>query len=76
MARKKTEIATEALQLSASERAALASELLASLDNISEEENEQLWLEEAERRYSEYKAGRIKAVPAEEVFERVRSRKK
>ena len=54
----------------------MASELLASLDNISEEENEQLWLEEAERRYSEYKAGRIKAVPAEEVFERVRSRKK
>ena len=46
------------------------------LNDISEEENDQLWAQEAERRYAEYKAGNIEAVPAEEVFARLRSRRK
>jgi putative addiction module component (TIGR02574 family) len=41
---------------------------------LSEEENDRLWAEEAERRYAAYKAGPIEAVPAEEVFARLRSR--
>ena len=76
MARKIKEIASEVLRLSITERAELAKQLLESLDNISETENEQLWAQEAERRYSEFKAGRSMAIPAEEVFARVRSRKK
>lgn len=75
MARNIKDIASEALQLPIADRAELANQLLASLDTVSEEENEQLWLEEAERRYSDYKAATIKAVRAEEVFERVRLRK-
>lgn len=70
------DIAAEALELPLTARAELASQLLDSLDDLSEEENEQLWAKEAERRYAEYKAGKIEAVPAEEVFARLRARKK
>ena len=42
----------EALTLPASERALLAQHLLASLDETDEQENEQLWLDEAQRRYN------------------------
>ena len=70
------DIAAEALDLPITARAELATRLLDSLDDLSEEENDQLWAREAERRYSEYKAGNIKSVPADEVFARLRSRKK
>jgi hypothetical protein len=45
-------------------------------DEISEEEWDQLWAEEAARRYAEFKAGRMEAIPAEEVFARLKARKK
>ena len=76
MAKDLKEIAAQALELPLTARAELASQLLDSLDDLSEEENDQLWTREAERRYAEYKAGNIEAVPAHEVFERLRSRKK
>lgn len=49
----------EALALPVSERALLAQHLLASLDDNNEQENEQLWLDEAQRRYNAYKNGTI-----------------
>ena len=70
------EIAAEALGLPLTARAELASQLLDSLEDISEEESDMLWAEEAERRYAEYEAGHIQAVPAAEVFARLRSRNK
>ncbi|HEX8255707.1 MAG TPA: addiction module protein [Thermoanaerobaculia bacterium] len=70
------DIAAKALDLPPAARAELASQLLDSLDHLSEEENDQLWAQEAERRYAEYKAGNIEAVPADEVFARLRARKK
>ncbi len=70
------DIAAAALDLPLTARAELASQLLDSLDELSEEENDQLWAIEAERRYADYKAGNIEAVPADEVFARVRSRNK
>jgi putative addiction module component (TIGR02574 family) len=76
MSRNLKDIAAEALELPLTARAELASQLLDSLDHISEEESDQLWAQEAERRYAEYKAGNIEAVPAEEVFARLRSRNK
>jgi putative addiction module component (TIGR02574 family) len=76
MSRNLKDLAAEALELPLTARAELASQLLDSLDHISEEESDQLWAQEAERRYSEYKAGNIEAVPAEEVFARLRSRNK
>jgi putative addiction module component (TIGR02574 family) len=76
MSRDPKDIAAEALELPLTARAELASRLLDSLDDLSEEENDQLWAQEAERRYAEYKAGNIEAVPAEEVFARLRARRK
>jgi putative addiction module component (TIGR02574 family) len=76
MSRSPKDIAEEALELPHSARAELASQLLDSLDDLSEEESDQLWAEEAERRYAGYKAGQIEAVPADEVFARLRSRSK
>ena len=76
MSRALKDITTEALELPLTARAELASQLLDSLDDLTEEENDQLWAHEAERRYAEYKAGNIEAVPAEEVFARLRSRRK
>ena len=76
MPRELKDIAAEALGLPLTARAELASQLLESLDHLTEEENDQLWAQEAERRYAEYKAGNIEAVPAEEVFARLRARKR
>ncbi|MBI4445605.1 MAG: addiction module protein [Acidobacteria bacterium] len=66
------EIETQALKLDPKARARLAGKLLESLENLSEEENAQLWAEEAERRDADPGAGR----PASQVFQDVRSRLK
>jgi len=76
MSRNPKDIAAEALELPLAARAELASQLLESLDDLSEEENDQLWAKEADRRYAEYKAGNIEAISADEVFARLRARKK
>jgi hypothetical protein len=54
----------------------LSGEALDNLYDVSEEEYDQLWGVEAERRFADYKAGLIEAVPADEVFARLESRKK
>lgn len=61
----------QAQELSAKERARLAMALIESLDQGQDEEVEELWLDEAERRLEDYRAGRIEAIPANEVFERI-----
>jgi putative addiction module component (TIGR02574 family) len=61
------EVLKNALSLEVRDRAALAERLLASLEELSEEEAERLWAEEAQRRLEEYRAGRAKAVQVEEV---------
>ena len=62
-----TEVLKHALSLEVRDRATLAERLLASLEEITEEEAERLWAEEAERRLKEYHAGRAQAVSADEV---------
>ncbi len=62
------ECEAQALALRPQERAMLAEHLIASLDSLDDSENERLWLEEAGRRYQEYKKGNISARPAEEVL--------
>ena len=64
------EVFKNALKLEVHDRAALAQRLLASLEELSEEEAERLWAEEAQRRLEEYRAGRARAVPAEEVVKK------
>ncbi|MEK6600506.1 MAG: addiction module protein [Candidatus Binatota bacterium] len=64
------EMLRNALSLDVHDRATLAERLLASLEELTEEESDLLWAEEAQRRLEEYRAGRAKAVPAEEVHEK------
>ena len=63
----------QALKLPPKERAVLAEHLIASLDTLDDSENERLWLEEADRRYQEYKKGNIAARSAEDVLREARS---
>ena len=59
-----------AVTLDARDRAALAERLLASLDELSEEEPADLWADVAERRLNGYRAGRANICPAEEVHQK------
>lgn len=68
------ELEAQLLQLEPHTRAALAKALLASLDDLSDDEYEQLWAEEAEARYADFLAGRTNAVNGDEVFARARAR--
>ena len=74
MARKLSEIESEAMQLSRQERAVLVERLLTTLDVSDDVDAEELWLQEAERRYQEYRAGRIASKPAGQVFEDAKKR--
>lgn len=62
------------LQLAPYARARLVHSLVKSLGDLSETELESLWLDEAERRDSELESGLVKAVPGDEVVNRIRSR--
>jgi putative addiction module component (TIGR02574 family) len=66
------EVLRNAMSLSVQDRARLAERLLASLDELGEEEAERLWAEEAERRLKEYRASRAKAVSPDEVSQKLR----
>jgi hypothetical protein len=59
------------LDLDLDSRAALARELLLSLEELSDAENERLWLDEAERRQAEVQAGRVTLVPGDQVMDRL-----
>jgi putative addiction module component (TIGR02574 family) len=61
----------DAMSLDARERATLAEKLLASLEELSEEEAERLWADEAQRRLDEYRAGRAKAARVDTVHANV-----
>jgi len=60
-----------ALSLDVHDRAALAESLLASLEELPEEEAERLWAEEAQRRLETYREGSARAIRVEEVHEKV-----
>jgi len=70
------ELKDEALRLGPEGRAYLARELLASLDEMSEAEIEELWLQEAMHRDEEMDKGTAQSYPADEVFTRARARRK
>jgi len=52
----------------------LAKTLLARLDDLSDDEYERLWAEEAEVRYADFLAGRTTAVDGDDVFTRAYGR--
>lgn len=57
-----------ALQLGPGARAKLAHSLVGSLSDISREQLEALWLDEAERRDAEMDSGAVQGIPGDEVF--------
>ena len=69
-----TELEAEALKLDPANRARLAERLLESLETLSEQENQQVWLDEAARRDADLEADPSKGRPVEEVFRDARSR--
>jgi len=61
----------EAMKLEVSERAELASELLASLEGEPEEEVEAAWAAEIQRRIERIEAGSEKLLPWDDVKRRI-----
>ena len=76
MSRTIEEIKSEVLQLDRHARAALAETLIESLDNLTDAEYDELWVEEGEARYADFLAGKTRAIDGDEVFARVRARKR
>jgi putative addiction module component (TIGR02574 family) len=68
------ELEQELTELPPEQRAELASFLLASLEPSDEGDIEAAWLAEAERRLEEFEAGRMEAIPAEQVLSEARGR--
>ena len=64
----------EALSLPADVRLSLVEKLLTSLNLPIDEEIDRLWAEEAERRVSQIEEGKVKLVPGEEVFNKIRAK--
>ncbi len=59
-----------ALDLGVQDRASLAEQLLASLEELSPEEADHLWAEEAERRLEALRADKARTIPAEETHKK------
>jgi hypothetical protein len=68
------ELESEVLKLSPRDRARLAERLLESLENLTNEENERLWAEEAARRDATWDSATAR--PAADVLREARSRLK
>jgi putative addiction module component (TIGR02574 family) len=73
MTRAGRELESKALRLPRKERARLAQRLISSLDPEVDADVERLWLQEAERRLGELKAGKVAGLPAEKVIRKARS---
>ena len=67
-------IEKEVYQLPEHERAILALNLIRSLDKEEDSDTTDLWIEEAERRYQEFKKGIVKGKSAKQVFQEARAR--
>ena len=74
MTSKINKIGKKALELSARDRALLIRQLLESLEEGEEEENaEELWIDEAKRRYDRYKQGKTSEKPANQVLKNAKA---
>lgn len=67
------ELISEAVSLPIDIRAKLIETLLLSI-NPTNKEIDKLWEEEAEKRVDEIKKGKVKLIPGEKVFKKIRDR--
>jgi putative addiction module component (TIGR02574 family) len=72
MTQKSQVLLEEALKLTAYERAEVAEQLIASLDEVPDTGVEQAWQEEVQRRLGQIERGEVKTIPWEEVQRRLR----
>lgn len=70
----KENLEVEALKLPSGKRAELAHRLIDSLEDPGAGDFEAEWIEEAERRYAEYRKGLTPTRPAEQVFREAKAR--
>ena len=70
------DIEAEALKLDPQARARLAKKLLESLETLSDEENERLWAEEADRRDATWDSAPGSGRPAGDVLRDARAKLK
>lgn len=70
------DIENQVEQLTEDDRALLVERLIRSLDSGEDVDAEKAWLDEAERRYQEYRAGKLTSKTADAVFEDVLSKLK
>ena len=68
------ELKKKARALTSKEKATLARILIEELDSSTDENVEQLWIEEAQRRYRAYKAGEHIPRSGDEVMRKARQR--
>ena len=69
------EIIKEARALPVEERAELLEVLLATFQSPPDPHLDELWVAEAEDRLDAYERGELAAIPADEVFRKVRQRR-
>jgi hypothetical protein len=70
------DIEAEVLKLDPQARARLAKRLLESLETLSDEENERLWVEEADRRDADWDSAPGSGRPAADVLRDARTKLK
>jgi putative addiction module component (TIGR02574 family) len=70
------ELKAQIRELSFADKTELLRALIAGLDGPANEGVEQAWLEEAQRRHQEIVNGKVRAVPGDQVFLRLRARLK
>ncbi|MCH7614458.1 MAG: addiction module protein [Nitrospinae bacterium] len=72
MSDKTQAILEQAMKLSTSERAEVAEQLIASLDETPDADVEKTWQEEVQRRIREVDSGEVKTIPWEVVQKQLR----
>ena len=75
MSTSREQILKEAPALPLQERAELVEQLLATFQSPPDPYIDELWAHEAKDRLGAYNRGELKAVPAEEVFNRIKQRR-
>ena len=68
------DIERQARLLPLKQKAALARLLIEELDTSVDADAEQLWVDEAQRRYDAYLKGELEALPGDDVMARARNR--
>ncbi len=76
MARKFEDLEKEIKALDLQQKATLAHILIEELDSSVDVDAEEIWIEEAKRRYQAFREGKINAISGDEVMRQARHRLK